>query len=519
MSAAKDALTQMEQLRWVLGGLLESNDLHSVFPIRVMLSDKFAKTNPKPYFVSQTGPPLHSQNLLILPAGSRVPLDQIGAILLNDNTPRMPEEVESGLLQLLGTIQARGSHVSWGGAPAYPDLAWARMQLFATKFDYSTSFHIFLTNVRSVGIPSAERNTFGKDPKIIESEVAANLATRNWQPVSVPGRPLDPKRDFGEHSLDATAAAVYLADAEVDSNPKAAQTVYEAAVKEGGATTALGFEGLARVALLEKENPKPLLDKAIGQNATSASVYFEAADGVPDTQAIPLLKKAAQLSPFWAAPLAAQAKLVRDPKDKIELLKNATRLDPRGTEYWIQLAEVQGEAGQGSASQGSWIRAEDSTSTEAERARVHQLRMDSEKARLDAAMEAERRDREAPHLADERAERSEAARIQAAERRANTAVDAAAGGNKPENVVPWSDVVPKKKLSGKLVKVDCLGSDARISVLDRTGTTVLLLLKNVSESGLSCGVPSRVARVSLTYSAEPDDRFGTAGNVTELETH
>ncbi len=517
-ASAREALTQMEQLRWVLGGLLESQDLRSVWPIRVMLSNKFAKTNPNGYFVSQNGPPLHSQNLLILPLNSRVPLDQIAAILLNDNTPKLPDEVESGLLQLLGSIQARGSRVTWGGAPAYPDLAWARMQLFATKFEYSTSFHIFLTNVRSVTIPTAERNTFGKDPSLLESEARANLAAHNWQAVSVPGRPLDPKRDFGEHTLDATFAAVYLADADLDHDPKTAEAAYNAAVSENGTAAALGFEGLARVALLEKQNPKPALDSAIDRKTASASVYLEAAAGVPEAEAIPLLKKAAQLNPAWAAPLAEEAKLVSDAKEKTALLRKATQLDPRGTEFWVELAQVQGTAGEGTASQGSWLRAEDSTSTAAERNRVHQLRLDSEKARLDAAEAAERREREAPHLADERAERSEAARIRAAEKRANAALDSEAGGTKPESVVPWSEVVPQKKISGKLIKVDCLGSDARITVSDKPGSTIRLLLKNVSESGLSCSDPQRARRVSVTYSAQPDDRFGTAGSVTALES-
>ena len=515
-AAARDALTQMEQLRWVLGGLLESQELRSVWPIRVMLSGKLAKANPKAYFVSQNGPPLHSQNLLILPLNSRVPLDQIAAILLNDNTPRMPEEVESGLLQLLGSIQAHGSRVTWGGAPTYPDLAWARMQLFATKFEYSTSFHIFLANVRSVDLRTAERNTFGKDAAVLEAEAQANLKQGNWQAVPVPGRPLDPKRDLGEHTLDTAEAAVYLADAELDHDPHAAEAAYKAAVNESGSMPALGFEGLARIALLDRENPKASLDAAMARKAKGASVYFEAAAGMPDTEALALLKKAAELNPAWGAPLAEQAKLLSASKEKIALLKKAVGLNPRATEFWVELAQVEGTAGEATAAQGSWLRAEDSTSTEAERSRVHQLRMDAEKERLDAAEAAERRDREAPHLADERAERSEAARIRAAERRANSTLDSSAGGSKPETVVPWSEVVPQKKATGRLVKVDCLGSDARITVVDRAGTPLVLLLKNVSESGLTCGTPKPAARVSVSYSAQPDERFGTAGNVTEL---
>src|ERR1700753_1796615 len=88
--AAHDALTQLEQLRWVLGGLLESKDLESVWPMRVILSDS-AKTKamtPGTEFVLQNG-----QYLLLPAPGSRLPLGQVAAILIDANTPRMPSEV------------------------------------------------------------------------------------------------------------------------------------------------------------------------------------------------------------------------------------------------------------------------------------------------------------------------------------------------------------------------------------------------------------------------------------------
>src|SRR5579863_4822620 len=45
VAAARNDLTQLEQVRWVLGGLLESKDLPSLWPIRILLV-KNAKTNP-----------------------------------------------------------------------------------------------------------------------------------------------------------------------------------------------------------------------------------------------------------------------------------------------------------------------------------------------------------------------------------------------------------------------------------------------------------------------------------------
>jgi len=509
----------------VLGGLLESKDLESVWPIRVILSSQNENSNPNSQFVSQnrpiilrtqTGPPLHGQHLFVLAKGTRLPLEQVAGILLNDNTPRLPAEIESGLLQLLGTIQAHGSHVTWGGPPVNPDLAWARIHLFATKFEYSASFHIFLTNARSVTVQTAEHNSFGKDAATLEKEAAATLAIHDWQPVPISGRPLDPKRDFGEHSLDEATLAVYLADAQLPVDPTKAEAAYQAAVAAGGPVAALGFEGLADIALADKENPKPLLDQAIAKGSHSAPVYLHAAEGLPDDQALPLLMKAALLNPAWAEPLVQQARLTSNGKDKVALLKKATELDPRGTEYWIDLAQAQTAASEGTAAQGSWLRAEDSAETASERERVHQLRLDSEQARLDAVEEATSREREAPHLANQRAERSETARIRAAEKRANAALDSAAGGDKPETVVPWSDVIPQKKLTGKLTKVECLGSRGRLTIQAKEGT-VQLLVPRMSDSGLACGAQQPVRRITLTYAAQPDDRFGTVGNVTILQ--
>ena len=181
--------------------LLESKDLQSIWPLRVMLSD-LAKTNPTTSgteFVLQNG-----QYVLLTAPGAHLPLGQVAIILLEANTPRMPADVEYGLQQLFDTLEAHGSRVTWGGKPAHADLNWARIQLFATKFEYGTSFHIFLNALKGGStLRAAEHNAFAKDAAELEREAAANLAKGDWQPVSVSGRPLDPKHDFGEHSLDS----------------------------------------------------------------------------------------------------------------------------------------------------------------------------------------------------------------------------------------------------------------------------------------------------------------------------
>jgi predicted phage tail protein len=511
--AARQALTQLEQLRWVLGGLLESKDLQSIWPLRVMLSD-LAKTNPTTSgteFVLQNG-----QYVLLTAPGAHLPLGQVAIILLEANTPRMPADVEYGLQQLFDTLEAQGSRVTWGGKPAHPDLNWARIQLFATKFEYGTSFHIFLNALKGGStLRAAEHNAFAKDATELEQEAAANLAKGDWQAVSVSGRPLDAKHDFGEHSLDAVVAQIYVADTQLSADPKMAEPAYKAAVEAGGAIAALGYAGLAQVAKLNREDATSFLESAVRAGSRSAPVYVALATDADAAEATPLLKKATQLNPLWAEPVFRQAQFASG-EDKGTLLKRATQLDPRISQYWVELAQWQTLNGHASAAPGSWLRAEDSARNEAERTRIHQLRMDSEEQRLDAADAERRREREELHQADQRAQNAEAERIRAAERKANQAVNAAAGSITPAEVVPGSSTVPQKKLRGLLIKVDCLHSGARLAVKNRAGQITELFLADPSAVKLACGVQRTPRPVSISYAAQPDEERRTAGDVTEI---
>ena len=218
---------------------------------------------------------------------------------------------------------------------------------------------------------AAERNAFGKNPEILENEVAANLAAGSWQSMQVSGRPLDPKRDLGEHSLDDASAEVFLANARFKDNTSGAEEAYKQAIAAGPPAAALGYEGLAALAVRNHENPKLFYDKAIQAGSHSAPVYVGAAEGLDAAQALPLLKRAEQINPLWAEPVYQQAEFATNPAEKLALLKKATQLDPRGTQYWVALAQLETGMGQAGAAQGSWVRAEDSAATPAEIGRAH----------------------------------------------------------------------------------------------------------------------------------------------------
>jgi hypothetical protein len=502
----------MEQLRWVSGGLLGSQNLPSLWPYRVVLIRPGQKPDVPP-FVFQNG-----QYVMVVPTGTPISLSAVGAALLRDNTPHLPDEAENGLIELFSTLHAEGSKVTWGGPVPTPDLAWARMQLFATNFDYSAGFHIFVTSLRNGStILVAEKNAFGKQPQVLETEAEGNLRKGNWTPVSVGGRALDPRRDFGEHTVDEAEVGCYLADAEVVSKPDQAEVAFKAGVEAGGAAMALGYEGLADLARFKGQDGTRFLEDAIRAGSTSASVYLAVAQNKPGEEGLPSLKRAQELNGRWAEPVFQEGEQTADPKEKEELYKRATQLDPRGTQYWLALAELQMTNGHASASQGSWLRAEDSAPTETERERIHQLRLSKEDERLDA-MEAERRqEREAVHIADQKAQDAEADRIRAAEQKANESIAQAGGQWQSTDVVPWNETLKRKELRGTLTDVNCAHGLTKLSIRDRNGRTLVLLLEHAPETGLSCGPQPTGRAVLLSFAAEEDRTLGTAGRVLSFQ--
>jgi hypothetical protein len=513
--AARNALDQAEQLRWVLSGLLEAKDLPSLWPIRLIVTKKNAGRG----LITRDG-----QYIAALGPGEKPPLAAIAGVLLDANTPRLPAEAESGLQALLGTIEAHGSKVTWGGPPPNPDLAFARMQLFATKFEYTLSFHIFVAALKSgSSIRVAEQNAFGKNPDVLEKEAADRLAAGQWDAVAVSGRPLDPKRDFGVHDVDAAYVGAYLAAATLDSDPKGAEAAFKQAVEAGGAAMPVGYEGLADLAKRDGRDPLEELEDAMRAGSTSAPVYVAAAKGKPPQEALVLLKKAILYNPKWAEPVYQEAQL--QPADteadriaKEALLKQALALDPRRTDIWIDLAHLQANDGHAALSQGSWLRAAESASTPAEKKRIEDMAASTEEDRLNAAEAERKREREAAIADDQRAQDAELARIKAAEDKANANLNGSGDDPTPEKVVPWEDTLPKKTVRGQLVKVDCVRGGARLSVRDRTGKTVLLFLQKPADAGLDCAAPPSAPRkVTVAYAVDPDEAAHTAGRVLSMQ--
>jgi hypothetical protein len=333
----------------------------------------------------------------------------------------------------------------------------------------------------------------------------------------VSGRPLDPKRDFGEHNVDGAEVRCYLADATVLTKPAEAEVAFKAAIAGEGPAVALGYEGLADLARNKNQEADRFLQDAMRAGSTSAPVYLAAAQARQGEGVLPLLKRAQQLNERWAEPVFQEGEQTEELKAREELYRKATVLDPRGTEYWLALAQLQVKDGHALQAQGTWIRAEDSALTPEEKDRIHQLRMAGEEERLDAADAERRREREAVHIADQRAQSAEEQRIRAAEEKANREVEAAGGGVTPQSAVPWDETLQRKQAKGVLTNIECGRKPARAFVKDQSGHVLQLTLDQIESAGLSCGTQQPAPNVSLSYAIDSDRPAGVAGRVLNLQ--
>jgi hypothetical protein len=513
-SKARETLANLEQLRWILGGMLETKDLEATWPFRIIMTNDTAGSAAGLTFG-------HGEYIAAIRPGDPAPMTEIAKIFIEENTPRLPDAIDSNLPLLFEGLSAKGSRVTWAVPPSRPTLGWARVQLLATKPAYADRFRVFLNNLRG-GAPLsvAETNAFGVESKQLEAEVSAYFAAGNFAAVTVSGRPLDPRRDFGEHSLDGDLAGLYLADTKLKTNRNAADRAFKAAAESGN--PALAEEGFALLVAAQGDDPGEYLENAIKAGSNSAWIYEQAAEREPEAEARRSLTKATALNPKWWLPYAKLAALSKQPAEKESFLLEATKRNPRSSELWQSLAEVQSAEGKGMAAQNSWIRAEDAAVTPESRAEVEKKRKSLENQRLDAMEKAKRDAREAAIADNQRAYDAQMARIRAAEEKANRQNMAESEPESKDAVLPWFSQ-GEHPLEAVLVRVDCLQGEARLFLRDTMGKTLNLLVQDPkhvpidgADTTLGCGIQQPTRRVTVVYTGRRDKQFGTSGDVKAI---
>jgi hypothetical protein len=480
--AARERLNEMEQLRWVLGGLLGKQDLDTVWPVNLILFP-----NVREYGPHALQRPFVEGGSSMLSAGnseSPQPLDwrrDLTRMLIEDNAGRMTDPIETALCDLFSTLQVAGTRVTLGTPPPAGVLSgdrmrvWAKLHMLATRDEYSGKLRIYLNNLQQGGEEDVgARNAYGVNAAELDRRAGVYLEAGKFIAVPVSGRALAVTKDFVEKNVPEADAAALLAE-----------------LSAGGKN-------------FPPESPRGLVAK----NTTAA------------------LELAATANPKWAEPHALLARLESDPTVRIKELTAAATLAPRSAQNWQTLAEAQTLADQFAGAAKSWALAERNAPTEADRARIHQARLDMQERRTD--FELAERQRIANEQAAElqRIKDQAAAEVHAAEDAANRQQ----GGLKSKQApVAWWADEQGTPVEGLLTRVDCLASSLKLTIQKTSAKDIVLLLvrdpQKLSVRGNStnaqvefgCGVQRPPRKIQVVHDAKPDAKLGTAGDVRVVE--
>jgi hypothetical protein len=474
---ARERLTELEQLRYVLGNLLGKTELATIWPIHLVLFPNQREYGPHalPQAVVNGG----AATLAAWTADTPLPLDllkSVTAILLTDNAGRMPQETEAALRDLFSTIEVHATHVKIGAPLPAGELAgdrlraWAKLQMLATQPAYSGKLRIYLNNLQNAGEEDqAARNAFDTTAAKLDTEVDAYLRAGQFNSVPVIGKAVNPNRDYIEKNVDKATVDGLFAE-----------------LAAGGKT-------------FPPDSPRGLLAK----------------------NTVPSLELAIKANPKWAEPQFKIAALESDPARKISRLKMAATLDPRNAVYWQTLATAQAASSLFADAEKSWASAERAASSPEERARIHQSKLDLEdnRAAYEAAEKRRAQEEEARDL--QKVKDNAAAEIRQFEQSANQRMAASNGNTK--GAVQWYGDPTGEKASGSLTRVDCLKGSLRLTIQTASGIPVRLLIRDLNqltvhgtgsnEAQFGCGVQKPARKIEVVHNAKTDAKFDTVGDI------
>jgi hypothetical protein len=344
--------------------------------------------------------------------------------------------------------------------------------MLATQPEYSAKLRVYLNNLQQNGDEGvAAHNAFDLTAAELNRRADAYLRAGTFTAASISAEALNPNRDFAEKPVPETAINDLLAELSAPGKN------------------------------FPPESARGLLARATNR---------------------PSLRLAAEANPRWAEPHEQLGDLETEPAVRIQELKTAATLEPRNSAYWQALAVAQAEAKKFTDADKSWNLAERNAANEAERARIHQTRLDMDDNAAAFQITERKRLAEERIAETERIRNGALAEVHAAEDAANKRM----GGLKPgQTVVPWWTEVDGQKVSGTLTKIDCLKGPLRLTVKPDAGGAVQLLirdrdnltLKGTNEAVFGCGLQKPARKINLVHNGKPDATLGTAGDVSMLE--
>jgi hypothetical protein len=519
--AARERLNDLEQFREAFANVIGKKDLKLVWPLRLLI---FKKQPPVAAGKIALGRDAYMAALAENSATPPAMMKQLARLLLDQNTSRMPEVIETGLIELFSTLQIAGTKITLGAPVPAAERSrdWARMQMITTDPAFSGRTRVMLSNLaQSPDMTAACRNAYEKTPSQIEKQLDDYIKAGNYGTGDVSGRALSAARDFHPVALESDASKLAQADLLL---------AFEQFPQAGAAYTGLkgpeSADGLGMIALRDGKKDEALKSFASAAEAASKSARLWLNLGLLEAdnmKARANLRKAAELNPNWGEPWRLHANSDPTPALKIADLKKAAALDPRNAEYWQELAKVATDANQFSDAAKAWAGAERAAVDDQERERIRGVRLGMEGQRAD--FEAAERKRIADEQAAEveRVKQQGMAEIHAAEDAARKKLNP--NGEAVPKAIIWMDEINGTgKASGMLVRFECRAKQNRLVIRTEDGKTIQLAVRDASQIGIPegekmvpCGEQTPPRRVVVQYVAQPDKRLGTSGDVTIIE--
>jgi hypothetical protein len=515
--AGRETMVRFLEFRHAVGQVLGETELQTPLPVRILVfKNARGWTLPAPISEGRD-----RYNIVLPEKGAVSPAiySELTRLFLQSNTAQMPPHFERGLIAFFSTFDVSGIHITVGAPPPQPDLDWARVHLLVTDPEYFGKIRVLLANLRrGVDEEPAYRNAFGKSPADIDAQAKRHFAAGNFQTTSLNSRPMA-ERDFPERPVSDADAKLARADLLAG---KQSTAEYQALLKDR-VKIAESEEGLGLLAIRDgaKDEARQHFSLAMQAGSGSARCFIEYAKLEPDNaQAEQALLKAAGINPKLDEPFVLMARRDTDPRKRLMHWKAATERNPRNPDYWQSLADGYLAGHNYAEAAKAWKQGEQAATDPAVREKMRTARLSIEQQRLDYEADEKRR------AAEEEARDLEKLKTQA--RAEVKALESKYNKGAPKSDAPvvewWDGPKPDKKISGTLQQVDCLNTQARLTVRTASGGRLKLLVVNPGQiaitgggqHALGCG-PQNARRVTVEYWAKSNARLGTSGEVATLE--
>jgi hypothetical protein len=523
---AREKLMELEQFRETLRVITGKDEMRLVWPVRALVS-KSPSSDQKPFALGRD-----ARMVALSDSGSIPPdvLKELARVLLRDNTNRLPQDIENGLIELVSTVQIDGVRITLGAPVPVAERSpgWALMHLVTVTPDYAARTRVMISNLEQTNdFDAACHNAFEKSGAQIREQTDAYLKAGNFPTASISGRALSLTRDFKPITLGSEDVRLVMADLLLAGGhfPEAA-TAYMAlhgpAASEGAAFVALAAD--------KDDQAQMALQDAIEGGSKNARAWLQLAIMKSSEDQ---LKKASELNPRWGEPYYQLADLnpaIEKPQleQRAALLKKATALNPRNMDYWTALAKTYEIAKDFTQAQKAWSGAERAASSDEERARIAKVRLDVQAKQFDSDAADRKRSHDEAEADLERVRAKSEAEIHAAEAAARKKMNP--NGTAPPKPVGWYEAPTSGAASaqGVFQKLECLNGSARMVIQTADGKTLQLLMGDPSqvsvggggaEQTLACGAQKNPRQVLVRYDPKPDAKLHTAGVVTTIEFH